>query len=88
MKLAEIASRIQAHLKRFEADPVINKVPAGRMTHPYYLVNVWAAGAYVQIRYVGFQGNYSLRKQEAKEYLDWLDTGNVGKHFSMQRPKE
>lgn len=36
MKLAEIASRIDAHLKRFEADPAINLKHRGTNTNRFY----------------------------------------------------
>lgn len=81
MKLQEIANRIKDHLKRFEADKSINATKDDRSICPYY--NAWAtsAGRYVRITYVSFQGSSSLTKSEAEKYLQWLDAGNVGKHY-------
>ena len=84
IKLAEIASRISAHLKRFESDPVIN----ARFTderrkglHPYYMASSSSSGNRVWVQYVGYQGSRGLTKAEALVYLEWLDAGNVGQHY-------
>jgi hypothetical protein len=81
MKLQEIANRIKDHLKRFEADKSINATKDGRDIPPFY--NAWAtsAGSYVRIVYVSFQGVTNLRKADAERYLQWLDAGNIGKHY-------
>ena len=81
MKLQEIANRIKDHLKRFESDKTINAVKDGRDIPPYY--NAWAtsAGRYVRIVYVSFQGATNLSKAEAETYLQWLEAGNIGKHY-------
>lgn len=87
MKLAEIAKRINAHLVRFENDPEINKLKgeSGMKLSPFYLARATAGGAYVSIVYVSFQGSNSLRKAEALSYLEWLDAGNVGKHWEAEK---
>ncbi len=84
LKLTEIADRITAHLKRFERDPVINKLNKWD-AKPYYNAHAWRGGAYVRIRYVSYRGTTSLRRAEAIAYLEWLDAGNVGRHFEFQR---
>lgn len=92
MKLSEIAKRIHAHLKRFEADPAVASRPDPR--HPdneraaiaqYYNGGAWASGRYVGIKYISYQPEYFLTKQEALAYLAWLDAGNVGRHYEAQR---
>jgi hypothetical protein len=84
----EIAERISEHLKRFEADPVINAYREGTTLSPYYNARAYHAGRWVRVTYISFQGSISLSKQEALDYLEWLDAGNVGRHFDQQREKE
>lgn len=80
MKATEIAQRIDAHLKRFEADPAINSLSiyGSRL---YYRARAWASGGWVCIRYISFHDSDSLRKAAAERYLAWLDAGKVGSHF-------
>lgn len=87
MKLAEIAERIHAHLKRFEADPKLNPWRNGKVgsTKPYYCVNAFAAGSRVMVVYITYQSTTGLTKAEAEAYLAWLDAGNVGRHYEQQR---
>lgn len=88
-KLKEIASRINAHLKRFEADPVINAgyIDARRKgLHPYYLAGAWSSGNRAYVSYVNYQGSSSLTKADAIAYLAWLDAGNVGTHWRAPEP--
>lgn len=84
MKLAEIAESILAHLKRFEVDTAINIAPPDRIIKPYFQVNAWAGGSRVFVVYVSFQGAASLTKTEALNYLVWLNSGNVGKHWRLK----
>lgn len=83
MTLKEVAVGIDKHLKRFEADPEINKVRPPKTISPFYQAGAWSSGRYVGVRYVAFQGHTSLTKQEAMDYLGWLDGGHVGKHYLM-----
>ncbi len=78
----EIASRILVHLKRFEADPVINKEVkrGGMMLTPYYNVNVYGNPKGVGVIYLSFQGSNQLSNTDAEKYLAWLDRGKVGTH--------
>jgi len=78
MKLQEIASRIHAHLKRFEGDPKINRIQDRRAT--YFNAHSIASGRYVSVRYVEYMGTAHLSKADAETYLAWLDAGNVGMH--------
>lgn len=80
--LAEIAERIDAHLKRFEADPAIN-LPMGTGRARMYR----NAGAYyfkhgvVVVQYVAYHTATSMDGANAWGYLQWLDAGGIGKHW-------
>lgn len=77
----ELAEKINAHLKRFEADKTINATSRTYGTRPYYCAGANATTR-VWVWYVSYQGQSSLTKAEAKKYLEWLDAGNVGKHYT------
>jgi hypothetical protein len=94
----DLALRIDAHLKRFEADPVINarcelvdgewhvvRDDPNRGVPPYVGAHASASGRFVRVRYVSFQGTSSLTQAEATAYLAWLDAGNVGTHHKATR---
>jgi len=82
--LQEIADRIREHLQRFENDPAINTpVTEGGSTRRYYNAYAYPSGRYVTVRYVSYQGDNHLTKDQAIAYLAWLDAGNVGKHFTL-----
>lgn len=85
MRQKEIAKKIAAHLRRFEADPEINAYREGTTLSPYYSAHAYHAGKWVMVTYISFQGSTSLSKQEALDYLEWLDAGNVGRHYEQQR---
>jgi hypothetical protein len=82
LPLATLAARIRVHLQRMEQDPKINVAKVGHRMglQPYFLS--WASrnGRFVGIRYVSFQGNTNLTREQAAQYLAWLDAGNNGKH--------
>ena len=96
MKLKEIAARIDAHLKRIERDLRLNPSqkydrergwvddPSGDGLRRYF--NAWAmrTGNRISVVYVSYQGASTLTKAEALRYLEWLDAGNIGKHFSVK----
>lgn len=93
MKITEIAAGINAHLRRFENDPEINKYPPTATReqdklHPYFRAGSWASGRYVGVVYVSYQGPTSLTKTEAETYLAWLDAGNVGRHYVALKGSE
>lgn len=79
MKLREIASRIGAHLERFEADPDI--CFGASMAAKYVRPDVYATRTCLQIRYVSVREYRQLTKADAIDYLAWLDAGNVGTHW-------
>jgi hypothetical protein len=84
----EIARRINEHLKRFEADPVINApMNHGMKVNPYYNAGAFNGGRYVAVCYVTYQSSSFLTKDQAAAYLAWLDAGNVGKHFRLTHPQ-
>lgn len=87
MKNAEIAERIHAHLKRFEADPRINRYADKNRKglHPYFHARSWASGNCVYVQYVSYQGSSWLTKEQATAYLEWLDAGNVGQHLLIRK---
>ena len=81
LSLSELASRIDAHLKRFEADPEINAPRGERMqTTPYFRAGAGATRQSVSVGYVDYHGSTKLTREQAARYLAWLDAGNVGKH--------
>jgi hypothetical protein len=83
MKLSQIAAGIEGHLKRFEADPQINRFFDGRTVRPYYHAGAGASGRFVYVKYVSYQGTTPLTKPQAIAYLNWLDAGNIGKHYAV-----
>lgn len=87
-KLKDIAARLYEHLKRFERDPKINVMDPKSRLHPYYNANAWSGGAYVYVRYVSFQNEWRLTKDDAIAYLAWLDAGNVGKTFEWENSRQ
>ena len=83
-KLAEIAERLTAHLKRMEAAQ-----PAPLARRPFYLPQEWVAGPRVGVRYISYQYSWYLTKADALQYLLWLDAGNTGRHArALHRPAE
>ena len=87
IKLAEIAARINAHLKRFASDPQINAPLNGKRggLTPYYYPGAHVAGSRVAVWYVTYQSHAKLKKADALKYLAWLDAGNVGSHYEMDK---
>ena len=83
MNIKEIAEKINAHLKRWESDPSINKVKdyRGMKLQPYYNAGAWAGGRWVNIQYVSYQRPSTLTKMDAEAYLARIESGFVGSHF-------
>ena len=78
-KLADIASEIDKHLKRFEADPQINKTD--KYGSRFFWARSGASGRYVYVTYVSYQGDTHLSREEAEKYLEKLNEGFIGRHF-------
>jgi hypothetical protein len=85
MTLTEVAAKIDAYLKKFEADPKINVKLDSRTISPYWQAGAYQVGRFVGIIYVRFQGSFHLKRDEAEKYLAWLDAGNVGKHLRLEK---
>lgn len=89
--MKELAKRINAHLKAHEADDDWNKYEyvdrKGRLSRlsKLYSANATAAGRWVYVVYVSYQGRSHLSRDEAERYLAWLDEGNRGQHFQALR---
>lgn len=79
----EIGERINAHLKRLEADPTYNVRDPLYKTTKLYLAGAAWGGQRVYITYIGYQGSIKLTRQEAAKYLAWLDAGNKGRHYKV-----
>lgn len=87
MKLQEIADRINDLLRKFEGDPAINIVNRYG-TRTYFRPSAFAAGSKVKITYISYQGASCLSRAEALKYLQWLEAGNVGKHWGYERRQD
>lgn len=83
--LTEIAARIDTHLKRFEADPKINKRDPKYGGRTYYYAGASRAGRFVRVWYITYQGGDDLKRTDAERYLAMLDGGFVGRHFEALR---
>ena len=83
-KLGEIAERIAAHLRRFEASPTIARVyfdDSVLYRTIYASSSVKPAGSRLAVRYIGHESPDLLTKATALGYHAWLDAGNVGRHW-------
>jgi hypothetical protein len=83
--LTELANRIHAHLRRFEANPKINKLNKSSRLHRYFEAGAYRAGRYVRVVYhrVGSDSGPRLTREQATSYLEKLDAGKTGTHWSM-----
>jgi hypothetical protein len=88
LKLADIAKRIDAHLKRFERDRSINEIDPVSKCSRFYYAGARASGSRVCITYITYQGISCIKKVEAICYLKWLDAGNVGRHWEARLASE
>lgn len=86
LTLEQIANRINEHFKRIENDPKLN-TENDQGCSRWYNSSAYRGGRYVRICYVSYQGARSLLRDEALAYLEWLDKGNVGKHYQLQYRK-
>lgn len=51
----------------------------------FYLAGAYRAGARICVRYVSYQNTSKLTADTARAYLAWLDAGNYGTHYEMER---
>jgi hypothetical protein len=89
-QLRQLSERIDTHLKRFEADPVINEAKErpgmkGMKLPRYFHAQAYATRQYVYVTYIEFQGQSKLTPDDAAAYLDKLDAGFVGRHQDALR---
>ena len=84
MKLTDIASKIDAHLKRFEADAEINRLGANGL-RPYCFAHAGRSGRWIYVQYVSYQGSINLDRATAEKYLAWLDSDNIGTHWRIPK---
>lgn len=87
LTMTELAARINVHLKRFEADPVINApytYETMKLRH-YWHAGAGVSGRRVHVTYISYQGSRGLTRAQAEQYLAWLDAGNVGRHYEAER---
>lgn len=82
-KLADIAARINTHLKRFAAEPMTAKNADGRTR--FWSPSAVANGRYVSIVYISYQHHSNVPKAEALAYLARLDGGWIGTHHALAR---
>lgn len=78
MTLEELAERINAHLQKFPRDRFPGARAAASLTGLGW-------GERVRVVYDNRDRSHPLTKDEAQRYLAWLDAGNVGTHFDMER---
>jgi hypothetical protein len=78
MTCEQIANKIYKYLKKFESSPIKGM--------NIYCPNVWGTTK-VNIRYVDYHTFDALTKQEALNYLAWLEKGNIGTHRDMEALK-
>lgn len=81
MRLRDIAAKINEYLKKFEADPRINKPPKDvqRMRlHPYFGAQAFPNGRFVGVTFICYHGHHNLNRAEAEQYLAWLEQGGIG----------
>ncbi len=72
----ELALHLTAHLKRMEGTD-----PRGTFWHP----KASALGKYISINYIAYRTAVKYTSNEAREYLRWLENGNEGTHWTMER---
>jgi hypothetical protein len=86
LKLAEIADALLKQMQELENHPK-NRPTENARRKFFYTPYVKATGRYISVRYnasdVPF-GNYSLTKDQARRYLQWLRAGNIGTHRDAQ----
>jgi len=77
MNCEQIANKIYKILKNIEDKKLVKNFNL-------YRVNVWGTTK-INIRYVDYHGYFALTKEQAIKYLKWLEFGNIGYHFDMEK---
>lgn len=83
MTLTQVAAAIDAHLRRFEADPAINVVQRTGQKR-FFRAGAVQSGRFVYVTYISYQRQSHLTRTEAMRYLRALDRGYTGKHHADQ----
>jgi hypothetical protein len=78
MTLVEIATRLNAHLKRLEKSGVWAELD---QPGAYYL-----GGARIRLTYISRDGGTTLSRSKAVAYLALLDAGHIGRHTDHLEP--
>jgi len=85
--MAELADALNAYLiEMARADAPNHKGPDAKIL--YFGSRARAAGAYVAITYISYQGARNLTRADAEFYLQWLDRGNRGRHYTPIRERD
>lgn len=71
LDLRALATALNAYLKRFERDGLLNLYNSGC----YYM-----GGARLRITYRSYEGGTTLSREKGSRYLAWLESGKVGRH--------
>ena len=82
-RLADIAEKLDTHLRRLEFDSEWNIVPGGRRR--LWNTGACSSGNRIFCTYVAYQGGCSLTKKQALAYLAKLNAGFKGRHFEALR---
>lgn len=87
LKLKDLAQAIEAHLNRFEADPVLSRKKDGK-TARFWGTGCGVSGRFVVVTYISYQGSSNLSKSDAISFLPKLEGGYVGRHHEALREPE
>lgn len=80
-----VVDRIQTHLFEMENDRYNNSASGLFRRRPLYNPSIGSYGLNFVIKYHAKQKGYRLTNTEALAYLAWLDAGNIGQHYHMDR---
>jgi hypothetical protein len=78
----QVALELDGYLKKWEADPKINKPLKGRHSglKQFWNAGCWRVGTRLHVVYVAYQGVSTIDFEVAVKWLEWLKQGNVGSH--------
>ena len=85
--MVELADALNAYLiEMARADAPNHKGPDAKIL--YFGSKARAAGAYVAITYISYQGARNVPRADAELYLAWLDSGKCGRHYTPLRERD
>lgn len=76
MGLKELALHLTVHLQCMESQDE---------TGTFWFPKAEVVGKYVSINYIAYRTAVKYSSNEAREYLRWLEDGNQGTHWAMER---